>query len=62
MALSYMQEMCLWDEHGNCRCPYCGKYRRREDIPDQPGHVEFGDDNVRGHLHIAPACRWCLED
>lgn len=62
MPLSYMQEMSLRDNQGNCRCPYCGKYRRREDFPDQDGHIKFGDESVSGLLHVAPACRYCMEE
>lgn len=61
MTFSYMQEMNIRDINGNCRCPYCGKYRKRSDFPDQPGHIDFGDNKVRGHIHVDPACRFCLE-
>ena len=57
MALSYMQEMCLYDRNGNVRCPWCGKYRKREDIPDQDAHAGLRD----GHINMLPACKWCLE-
>ena len=62
MPLSYMQEMSIRDINGNCRCPYCGKYRKYEDFIKQPGHVEFGGKGVRGHIHTAPACIHCLKD
>lgn len=61
MTLSYMQEMEIRDANGNCRCPYCGKYRRREDFPEQDPHVYFENENVKGHIHVDPACYACLE-
>lgn len=62
MSLSYMQEMAILDDRGNCRCPWCGKYRRREDFHDQPASLRFGNDNVRGHIHVAPACDFCRKE
>lgn len=61
MGLSMMQEMMIYDDNGKCRCPVCGRFRKREDFPDQPGHIEFGDATMRGHLHVAPSCRKCME-
>ena len=61
--LSYMQEMSIRDINGNCRCPYCGKYRKRSDFERQAGHVPLiGGGAIRGHIHVAPACRYCLEE
>ena len=60
MTLSMMQEMGLYDEHGRCRCPGCGRFRKRSDIPDQQGHFEFGSGPIRGHIHVAPLCFKCL--
>ena len=63
MTLSMMQEMSIRDVNGNCRCPYCGKYRKRSDFDEQPGHVPIGDGvNVVGHIHIGAACRFCIEE
>ena len=70
-----MQEMSIRDARGNCQCPWCGKYRKRSDFEEQPGHVDFGSETVSGlipltahsgvtfrvHAHVAPACRFCLE-
>lgn len=61
MPLTYMQEMALYDERGRCRCPLCGKYRRRSDIPDQPASVTVGNSEVRVTVHVAPGCRECVE-
>ena len=62
MPLSMIQEMGLYDENGRCRCPGCGKFRKRSDIPDQEGHIEFGSGAIRGHLHVAPMCFECLRE
>ena len=62
MNLSYMQEISIRDNHGRCRCPYCGKYRRREDFHEQPVHIRFGDKADGGLLHVAPACIFCLKE
>ncbi len=58
--LTMMQEMSIRDINGNCRCPYCGKYRKRSDFPDQPGHMTFGSNDVIVHAHVAAACRFCI--
>jgi hypothetical protein len=60
--LSMRQEMAIYDSRGNCRCPWCGKYRKREDFDAQPGSVWFGDEHMSGHLSLLPGCRYCLED
>lgn len=59
MALSMMQEMSIRDARGNRQCPWCGKYRKRSDFEEQPGHVDFGSEAVRVRAHVAPACRFC---
>ena len=61
MGLSVMQEMAIYDDNCNCRCPCCGKFRKREDFPDQSAHIEFGDATMRGHIHVAPACAECIK-
>jgi hypothetical protein len=49
-------EMSLWD-NGRCRCPRCGKFRRRQDIPnDQPITVSLSSVTMR----VVPGCRECL--
>ena len=61
--LSMMQEMAVRDSNGNCRCPYCGKYRRHSDFEKQPGHAPIGcGDRIFGHVHVAPACKFCLNE
>jgi hypothetical protein len=63
MSLSYMQEMGIREPNGQCRCPYCGKFRKRSDFPEQSGHIEFkvGDPvAVMGHIHVPPSCRFCM--
>jgi len=62
MTLSMMQEMGLYDEHGRCRCPGCGKFRKRSDIPDQPGHIGFKTEWCTGHFHVAALCFECLRE
>lgn len=62
MTLSMMQEMAIRDCNGNCRCPYCGKYRKRSEFPDQPGHLGWDNEYGAGHIHVAPACAYCYED
>jgi hypothetical protein len=63
MALSMMQEMSIHDANGNCRCPYCGKYRKRSDFDDQPGNIPFGGGvNGTGHIHVAAMCRYCWDE
>lgn len=61
MALSVMQEMAIRDINGNCRCPFCGKYRKRSDLLDQDPHIYFGDENVQGHIHVPPGCIYCFQ-
>lgn len=62
MALSMLQEMSIHDVNGNCRCPYCGKYRKRSDFDDQPGHVDIGGPRFVAHCHVGAACRFCMEE
>jgi len=57
-----MQELSIRDDRGNCRCVYCGKYRRRKDFQEQPRHIDYGDKNVMVHIHVAAACRFCVEE
>lgn len=59
MALSHMAELALWEE-GRCKCPRCGKYRKRSDIPDQPTYITAVFDGVEAHIHTAPGCKYCL--
>ena len=60
MALSMMAEMALYDVNGNCRCPRCGKYTKRENIPDQPTGVTVNVGGGLARIHIAPMCNRCL--
>lgn len=59
--LTYMQQMSVHDDSGRCRCPWCGRFRKLDDFPDQPAAVEIGG-SMRIHMHVAPACRECLAD
>lgn len=59
--LSQLQKMSIRDDRGNCRCQYCGKYRKRDDFPDQPGHIDSKNDHVYIRFHVAAACRFCLD-
>jgi len=59
MPLSMIQEMGLYDENGRYRCPGCGKFRKRSDIPDQQGHFDI----LPGfHINLAPLCVKCLRE
>ena len=60
MTLSMMQEMGLYDEHGRCRCPGCGKFRKRSDIPDQAWSIRLGPGV--GHMEVAALCFECLRE
>ncbi|MBW2003062.1 MAG: hypothetical protein JRI72_00395 [Deltaproteobacteria bacterium] len=61
--LSVMQELSIRDDRGNCRCPYCGKYRKRSEFEEQSPHVPLIDagSKIMGHLHVPAACKYCLE-
>jgi len=61
MALSYLQEASIRDRKGNCRCPYCGKYRKRSEFQDQAYNIPFGKKGMGGHISVPPACVYCLE-
>jgi len=56
MPLTMLQDMAIHDEQGRCRCPICGRFRRREDFQDQPGSLRCGSALIT----VAPACRECL--
>jgi hypothetical protein len=56
--LSMRQEMAIRDVNGNCRCPWCGKYRKREDFKKQSGSLWFDC----GHISTLPGCKYCLSD
>jgi len=60
-TLTYLQELSIRDRNGNCRCPYCGKYRKRDDFPNQDSHAYFGNGKARVQAHVDPACKYCLE-
>jgi len=62
MALSIMAEMTLYDANGNCRCPRCGKYTKRENIPDQPTSRTVRISGMVAHIHTVPMCNRCLSD
>jgi hypothetical protein len=62
MSLSMNQQLAMRDVNGNCKCPYCGKYRKESDFPDQPAHVSFGDAKIRGHISVPPACKFCIKE
>lgn len=55
-GLPMWAELSLWDNSGRCRCPRCGKYRKREDIPDQPTTIVLSHATIS----VAPACGSCL--
>lgn len=55
--LSMRAEMSLWDINGRCRCPGCGKYRKRSDIPDQQT-TACGGGMI---ISLLPVCRTCLD-
>lgn len=62
MSLGYIAEMSLWDESGRCKCPCCGKFRKRSDIPDdQQTSITSVSSEVVSHVHISPSCKYCLE-
>ncbi len=61
MALTYMQELTLRDRNGNCRCPFCGRYRRLGDFPDQTPTVDLIVTGGLAHLNLAPACKFCID-
>ena len=62
MTLSMMQELAIRDDKGRCKCPHCGKYRKRSDFDAQAGHIPIGDGKrITGHVHVGPACRYCWE-
>ena len=60
MSLSMMQEMMIRDNSGRCRCPWCGKYRKESDFPEQNHHANFGNEKLYGHIHVPPMCNDCL--
>ena len=55
--LSMRAEMALWDMDGKCRCPGCGKYRKREDIPNDQ-RTAYSSGNMI--VSVFPVCRDCL--
>jgi len=59
--LTMMAEMSLWDDDGRCRCPCCGKFRRRSDIPDDQQTATRTTGSVVAIIHLAPACFRCLD-
>lgn len=61
MPLTHMQELALYDANGRCRCPLCGKYRKRADFPDQPKATTAQFPGGYAIVHLEPGCRECLE-
>ena len=63
MAFSYMQEAIIRDVNGNCRCPFCGMYRKRSDFSDQPESEDIvGQGGNVIHIHVDPACDFCVKE
>jgi hypothetical protein len=59
--LTMMAEMSLWDINGRCRCPHCGKFRKRSDIPNDQSTAMRTEGEVVAIIHLAPACFRCLD-
>ena len=60
MKMTYLQESSIRDINGNCRCPYCGKYRKRADFPDQSSAEVLTADGVEVRMHVAAMCQVCM--
>lgn len=58
--LSYLQEAAIRDKNGNCRCPWCGRYRKRSEFPAQSGYMNISDGKRSAwHIHLNPKCCFC---
>ncbi len=59
--MSMLQTMAIHDINGRCRCQWCGRFRRPRDFLKQSGHITLGNRSTMIHMHVAPACRKCME-